>query len=108
MAKRCTVILILLLVWSCVQAFGQATANAGVRGRVLDTSGAAVVGADVTVSSAATGFSRTVKTIDDGTYSVTPVPAGVYSVKVAMAGFTTASAARVETLVGSTQHKTSP
>ena len=59
------------------------------------------MGADVTVSSAATGFSRTVKTIDDGTYSVTSVPAGVYVVKVAMAGFTTATAAKVETLVGS-------
>jgi outer membrane receptor protein involved in Fe transport len=101
MAKRCSAILILLLLVSCGQVFGQATANAGVRGRVLDSSGAAVVGADVTVSSAATGFSRTVKTIDDGTYSVTPLPAGVYVVKVAMAGFTTATAAKVETLVGS-------
>src|SRR3954463_1615382 len=101
MAKRCSLILILVLLGSCLQVFGQATANAGVRGRVLDSSGAAVVGADVTVSSAATGFSRTVKTIDDGTYSVTPLPAGVYVVKVAMAGFTTATAGKVETLVGS-------
>jgi outer membrane receptor protein involved in Fe transport len=104
MAKRCSTLFVflLLLLGSCLQVFGQATANAGVRGRVLDSSGAAVLGATVTASNPATGLSRSVKTSDDGSYSIAPLPAGVYTIKVAMAGFSTATAASVETLVGST------
>jgi Carboxypeptidase regulatory-like domain/TonB dependent receptor len=103
MRQKSTLLLILmLLLASSVAVFGQATASSAVRGTVLDPSGAAVVGAEVTVSNAATGFSRTVKTGSDGTYSVEPLPAGVYAVKVTSSGFATAAAQKVETLVGST------
>lgn len=90
----------LLLLGSCLQVFGQATASTAIRGTVLDASGAAVVGADVTVSNPATGFTRTVKTSSDGSYAVEPLQVGVYTVKVAMSGFASASAQKVETLVG--------
>src|SRR5437879_968568 len=90
----------LLLLVASVQMFGQATASAAIRGTVLDTSGAALVGADVTVCSSATGFTRTVKTSSDGSYTVEPLQAGVYSVKVTKSGFAVSTAQKVETLVG--------
>ncbi len=95
-------IILLTFALSCMTAYAQVTANASIRGSVLDSTGAAVVGADVTVSNSATGFARTVKTGNDGSYVVEPIPAGVYAVKVASAGFATVNAAKVETLVGST------
>src|SRR3954451_11695194 len=97
MAAMNVLALFLLL---ATQAFGQATASTSIRGTVLDTSGAAVVGADVTVSNPATGFTRTVKTSSDGSYSVEPLQAGAYIVKVSMTGFASATAQKVETLVG--------
>ena len=41
--------------------FGQATANSSLQGTVTDATGAAVVGADVTVTNAATGLARSTK-----------------------------------------------
>jgi len=103
MAKmfRWTVLAMVLLV-CCTHMFGQATASSSVRGTVVDGSGAAVVGAEVTVANTATGYTRTVTTQSDGSYVVEPLPVGVYNVKVAMKGFASAAANRVETLIGST------
>src|SRR3954467_10011769 len=94
-------IVFLILVLCSTGAFAQATASTSIRGSVLDSTGAAVVGADVTVFNSSTGFSRTVKTGNDGSYVVGPIPAGVYGVKVSSSGFATAAATKVETLVGS-------
>jgi outer membrane receptor protein involved in Fe transport len=95
-------LLIAVLMFACSSyLFAQATASSGIRGKVLDATGAAVVGAEVTISNSATGFSRTVKTTDDGSYTVEPVPAGVYTVKSSMSGFSAATAQKVEALVGS-------
>jgi len=59
-----------------------------VKGRILDPQGKSVVGADVTVSNAPTGFTKSTKTNQDGDYSF----AGLlitdnYSVKVQASGF---------------------
>ena len=91
----------MLLIASSI-AFGQATANSSIQGTVLDKTGAVVPSAEVTVSSPATGFTRTVKTTAEGTYRVDPVPVGVYNIRVNQAGFGPATAEKVETLVGST------
>ena len=101
MAKHIRLVTVMLLLACGSYAFGQATASSGIRGRVVDTTGAAVVGADVNVSNAITGFSRTVKTTQDGSYSVEPIPAGMYTVKTSMSGFAAATADKVQTLVGS-------
>jgi hypothetical protein len=92
--------LALLLIVSSVQVFAQATASSSLRGTVVDGSGAAVMGADVTVSNTSTGFTRTVKTTNDGSYVVEPLPVGVYSIKVTMQGFAATTAGKVETLIG--------
>jgi outer membrane receptor protein involved in Fe transport len=94
--------IVLLVLGTCIQMFGQATASSALRGTVVDGSGAAVSGAEVTVSSEATGVTRTVTTGSNGSYVVEPLQVGVYTVKVASKGFATASAAKVQTLVGAT------
>jgi hypothetical protein len=101
MFKHIRLLTMMLLLACGSYVFAQATASSGIRGRVMDTTGAAVVGADVNVSNAITGFSRTVKTTEDGSYSVEPIPAGVYVVKTTMAGFAASTADKVESLVGS-------
>jgi outer membrane receptor protein involved in Fe transport len=92
----------MFMIAGCIQMFAQATASSSLRGTVVDGTGAAVMGADVTVSNTSTGFTRNVKTGGDGSYVVEPLPVGVYSVKVVMQGFAAAAANKVETLVGAT------
>src|SRR5881394_4633757 len=90
----------LLVAANC--AFAQVTASSSIQGTVTDKSGAAIVGAEVTVTSAATGVSRSMKTGADGSYRFDPLSVGVYSLSVSMTGFDKALAERVQTLVGST------
>ncbi len=56
-------------------------------GNVEDTSGAALPGATVTITSKETGLSKTVVTSDVGSYTFTNVLAGIYDVKVTLQGF---------------------
>ena len=100
MCRKISQWLLGLLFASTSLAFGQVTASSTLQGTVTDKTGAAVVGADVTVTNAATGASRTVKTGSDGSYRVDPLAVGYYNVSVGMQGFDTAKAQRVETLVG--------
>ena len=88
-----------MLLIASTLGFGQAGSTSAIQGTVQDKTGAAIVGADVTVSSPSTGFSRTVKTTSDGTYRVDPIAAGTYTVTANMPGFGPAKAERVETLV---------
>src|SRR5271155_168722 len=67
-------------------ALGQ-TSNGTIVGAVTDTSGAAVVGATVTVVSAETGAVRTGITISDGTYRIESLLAGTYKVTGSASGF---------------------
>ncbi len=92
----------LLLLTSSIYVFGQATASSTIRGTVTDPSGAVLVGAQVTVTNNSTGAARTVTTGTDGGFVVEPLQVGVYTVKVTMQGFATATASKVETLVGAT------
>ncbi len=61
--------------------------TAAVFGVVTDQQAAAVPGATVTVTSAATGQVRTVKTSDGGQYLFSSVPIGSYSLAVEQAAF---------------------
>jgi len=100
MYRKLSVWLVGLMLLATTFAFGQATASSSLQGTVTDPSGAAVVGAEVTIINNATGVTRTVKSGADGSYRVDPIPVGIYRIKVATAGFTTETADRVETLVG--------
>ena len=80
----------LLLV--CVFLFSSAllvsaAQSAGIRGKVLDPTGAVVPDAQITVTGAAGGITRAAMTGPDGTFQVTGLPAGRYVVTVSKPGF---------------------
>jgi hypothetical protein len=66
----------------------QAQVNTGsLSGLVLDSSGAAVAGTELTVTSADTGYSRTSKSLGDGAYSLPDLPIGNYTLTASANGF---------------------
>src|SRR5579864_17135 len=83
----CSFVCLIVLVSLCAsKASGQAV-TATLSGRVTDASGESVAKVSVAVVNAATGFSRTVQTSDNGEYSIPALPAGDYAVTVAFSGF---------------------
>jgi hypothetical protein len=78
-----------LLVGLCaVLVSGQAIQTGGITGVVTDKNGALVAGATVSVVSNATGKAeRTVTTGDDGGFSVTLLPPGMYRLEISAANF---------------------
>ena len=96
--------LLALPVTSClltVAAAAQATSSGTISGTVTDKSQAVIVGAEVTITSAATGATRSVVTNDTGSFRFDLISAGNYTVKVAKGGFSAAEV-KVEVLVGAT------
>jgi len=77
-----------------------AQVTASVSGRVEDSSGAALPGAAVTVTSLETGAGRTLRTDEAGTYRVLSLPVGRYEVKAEAAGFKSAVQTGVNLAVG--------
>jgi hypothetical protein len=71
-----------------VRAFAQRT-TASMGGSIVDSSEAAVPGANVQVRSLETGVERSVKTNDHGLYVIPALPAGSYSISISKAGFQT-------------------
>jgi Carboxypeptidase regulatory-like domain len=64
-----------------------AQANAGITGTVTDPTGAVVPGAAVTITNLSTGIAEHTTTSSAGTYAVTGLTPGVYSVTVEATGF---------------------
>ena len=65
--------------------YGQATASFS--GTVSDKAGAVVSGANIKITSQATGFTRDAKTDDSGHYIVPLLPVGFYTIHVDAQGF---------------------
>jgi hypothetical protein len=78
--------IVLLAVLSCTAAWGQATAQ--MHGTVVDSSGAAVAGAEIKATQTETGLARTVQAGADGGFVLTNLPLGPYQVEVTKDGFT--------------------
>jgi Carboxypeptidase regulatory-like domain/TonB dependent receptor len=78
------------------------THHASLRGTVYDSNRAAIPGAKVTLTSAATGEVRTVSTNGEGEYAIPSLPAGIYQVKVEMTSFLN-HLERIELLVNQVQ-----
>lgn len=81
---------VLVLAGFSATAFGQAITGT-LLGTVLDSSGGAVPGVEVTVTNMDTGVTRTTTTGSEGYYSVPNLAPGRYSVTVKFAGFKTAT-----------------
>lgn len=67
----------------------QAQGLSGIGGTVTDSSGAVVPGANVTVESDATSVASHAVTSSAGTYTITDLIPGTYSIRIEKAGFTT-------------------
>ena len=99
-----TVVLVLLLALSIFagsSAFGQATATGAISGTVMDKSNSDISGAEVVITSKATGASRTAASSDEGSFRFDLLSAGSYTVKISKSGFSTV-VQTVELLVGQT------
>src|SRR6266436_4738316 len=75
-----------LVLCSAVGARAQVT-TAAVRGTVTDDQGAAIAGAEVTITNVETAFSRTVISGGDGEYNFPDLPLGLYKIRVTHSGF---------------------
>jgi hypothetical protein len=83
----CTGLALILLGWHMAQA--QSTTGS-VYGRVVDPSGAVVVGADIVATNQATGVAYHGQSDAVGNFTVFSLPPGTYQVTAAHAGFETA------------------
>src|ERR1700747_3499597 len=79
----------LLLAAIAGRAFAQVGGTGSIEGTVTDPSGAAVAGAAVTATNAATGAETARRTTDAGFFVVPLLPAGEYTVTVKAVGFQT-------------------
>ncbi|MGD0619748.1 MAG: carboxypeptidase regulatory-like domain-containing protein [Bryobacteraceae bacterium] len=70
-----------LLPASCVPMWAQGETTSAIVGSVTDQTGAAIAGAQITITDEATGFRRSITTDDSGRYSFPQLRPGVYSVK---------------------------
>ncbi|HXW90291.1 MAG TPA: carboxypeptidase-like regulatory domain-containing protein [Terriglobales bacterium] len=61
--------------------------TSSLKGTITDPKGAVLLGAKVTLSNPATGFSRTTKSGNDGSYQFLEVPPATYTLTVANPGF---------------------
>ncbi len=69
-------------------------------GTVLDPNGAVVPAAQVAITATATNQTTSIQTNDSGSYVVTGLNPGMYSVRVTMQGFQTTAVNQVEVVVG--------
>jgi len=70
-------------------AAASAQSTAALRGRVVDPTGAAVVGVEITVYHQATGIELSARTDSEGNYQIAALPVGAYRLKVQTPGFQT-------------------
>lgn len=68
-------------------AVAQGLAAGSLSGTVVDSAGAPVGGAEVVVASSDRGFNRSTTTSTNGTFTVSQLPAGRYSVTITGKGF---------------------
>ncbi|MEK7723717.1 MAG: carboxypeptidase-like regulatory domain-containing protein, partial [Acidobacteriota bacterium] len=78
--------LVMILAVSALNIFGQTT-NATLVGRVTDTNGANVAGAEVTATQKGTNRNQTTTTNSDGEYVLPQLAPGEYSLKASLTGF---------------------
>ncbi len=90
----------LMLTFVVTQAHAQSTGN--IRGTINDSTGANVPGAAVTVTSPATGLTRTEQSNESGLFVFSDLPIGSYIISTTKAGFQTQKRAATELLTGQT------
>jgi len=94
MPRWMTLLVSVLLLSFCLPLCGQTLGE--IVGEVVDSSGAVVPGAAVTVTNLATNATRSVRTNDAGLYSFPSLVPGPYRVRVEMTGFKTVTRTNIE------------
>ncbi|HKP80447.1 MAG TPA: carboxypeptidase regulatory-like domain-containing protein, partial [Pyrinomonadaceae bacterium] len=79
--------LLLLSIGLLVGINAQSSTTGNITGTVRDPQGAAVPKAEVTITDEKTGVSRTLSATEDGFFNATSLPASLYTVSTAPAGF---------------------
>jgi Carboxypeptidase regulatory-like domain len=79
--------LIILLICSTERAFSQAAGTGTIQGVVQDPSGASIGGVTITVTNNGTGLKSVQKTSGQGTYALSALPPGNYTLEARMDGF---------------------
>ncbi len=95
-------LLVLALVLIASSALGQAVSST-ILGTVTDSSGAVIIGANVTVTETATQTSRTSQTNESGNYSFPDLPPGNYILTAEVTGFKKEARKDISLLVNSSQ-----
>lgn len=85
---------LLLMLCGSAATYGQDTGY--ISGTVFDKSGAAVVGAEVTLKNAAGSLTRTTTTNADGAYTIAGLPGDTYNLSVNAKGFQKYTAQRIK------------
>ncbi len=88
----------------CLSTAGVLAQSSAITGTVVDSSGAVIPGAEVTVTNVGTGDQRTVLSNDDGGFRVSPLSSGQYQVKASLTGFKTSISEAFGLTVGQTAH----
>jgi hypothetical protein len=96
---RCCLALMVIALFAC-GAFAQSTTDGAIGGTVMDPSGAAIVGASVTVKSSSTNAEQTITTDDTGYYRAAKLQPGSYVVTITASGFANLRAENVIVQVG--------
>src|SRR4051812_12134462 len=82
--------LAVLLAWlAAAPGWAQAVAGSQLSGTVRDATGAAIPGADVTITKTDTEQVRSMRSAQDGSYAFPDLPVGPYELKVSLQGFNT-------------------
>lgn len=75
------------------------TATTSLKGKVADPQGGMISAANVTLSDASKGYSRSTATDDHGFYQFVQVPPGIYDLSIKAAGFSLAQQKNLQLLV---------
>ena len=102
MLRRMVIVFVMALLVP-VLAVAQTVAVAQLSGTVLDESGAALPGVDVTVTQTDTGMTRSVVSGEKGDYVFTNLPVGPYKLTTKLSGFSTFEQTGIVLAVGDTR-----
>jgi hypothetical protein len=98
-SSRAFLVFALLLQFSAPAAFAQ-TFRGAINGSITDPSGAAIAGAKVTATEAATHVAHETTATGDGEFSFQDLPAATYTVAVVAPGFQQTTVSNVEVTAG--------
>jgi hypothetical protein len=88
---RCATMLAALVLLLSNAVSAQSVVTGAIAGTVTDSTGGVIVGARITLSNPATGDAQTVTSSSSGTYNISLLKPGHYSLTVAKDGFSTAA-----------------